>query len=143
MRKGDPAEGLEFFDLLYADKNFCKEFGRCMLAASRLETKLIAYFMKKKILKKPEKHTLGTLIRLAEKNNMLNQILPAMKVMKNQRNYLTHNLYFLFSGLINETLLPRSDLIDSDVDMFTDRASQLRKEFQTLGNIISKPTFAD
>ena len=143
MRKGDPAEGLEFFDLLYADKNFCKEFGRCMLAAARLETKLIAYFMKKEILKKPEKHMLGTLIGLAEKHKMLNQILPAMKVMKDQRNYLTHNLYSLFSGLINEALLPRSDLIDSDVDMFTDRASQLRKEFQALGDIISKLTFAD
>ena len=138
MRKGEPVKGLEFFDLLYADKEFCDEFGRCLLEAARLESKLTVYLITKGILDKYGKDNLGTLIRLAKKHGELDQILPALKSLKDQRDYLTHNLYALYSSLIEEKLLSRSNLIDSDVDILTDRVSQLREDFQALGNILSK-----
>ena len=44
MRRGEPTEGIEFYKLLYADDEFCKELGRAVLAAGRLEVELINPF---------------------------------------------------------------------------------------------------
>ena len=35
MRKGKPAEGLEFYAILRDDPEFCKELGSAVLAAER------------------------------------------------------------------------------------------------------------
>lgn len=138
MRKGEPTKGIEFFDLLYADDEFCKELGKAVLAAGRLEAELIEYISCKTVEEKTKKATLGRLIGFAEKHKLLTKIVVALKTITEQRNYLTHNIYALFSGLVEGTILPRSELLDSDVDVFTDRACQLKENINGLADIVAK-----
>ena len=138
MRSGKTTEGIVFYKLLYADDKFCKELGRAVLAVGRLEVELIKYINNKNVEKKIKKTTLGKLIDLAKKQDLLTKMVPALEIMRDQRNYLAHNIYALFSGLIGETILPRSDLLDSDVDVFTDRACQLKENINGLADIVAR-----
>lgn len=61
-------------------------------------------------------------------------------MIKDQRNYLAHDIHALFSGFVEETLLQKSDLLDSDVDLFTDRAWQLHGNLNNLAENIEKET---
>jgi hypothetical protein len=63
-------------------------------------------------------------------------------MLKDQRNYLTHTLFELFAGMVEETLLPRSKLIDSDVDMFAEKAWQLERNLTGLAEIVSSERHA-
>jgi hypothetical protein len=54
-----------------------------------------------------------------------------------QRNYLTHNIYALFVGLIEETRLERSNLIDTDVETYIERAWQLRENLVGLAEVVA------
>lgn len=138
MRKGVPAEGLEFFQLLYEDDEFCMELGRAILAASRLESELTQYLNEQVIDKKIADASLGRLILYARKNKLLTQMVPALEMLKDQRNYLAHNIHALFAGLVEETILDRSNLLDSDVDTFTERAWQLKENLNGLADILYK-----
>jgi hypothetical protein len=42
-RKGEPLANIEFFEQLYADDDFCKQLGKAILSAGKLESKLIIY----------------------------------------------------------------------------------------------------
>lgn len=138
MRNGEPLQGIEFFNQLSDDEDFCKELGRAMLAAGRLEAELIRYFSITGIDETTNKANLGRLLRIAKKNEILVKMIPALEMLNEQRNYLAHNIYALFSGQVEETILPRSVLIDSDIDVFTERAWQLKENLNGLANIVSK-----
>lgn len=138
MIKDTYAEGLEFYKLLYADDEFCKELGRAVLAAGRLEAELTKYMDNKKVGVKIKKATFGTLIEYARKHEMLTKMVPVLEIMRDQRNYLAHNIYALFSGLIEETILPGYGLLDSDVDLFTDRVCQLTEDLNWLADVVAK-----
>jgi hypothetical protein len=81
---------------------------------------------------------LGQLIGLAEKHELLTDMVPALKTINSQRNYLAHNIYGLFSGLLSETLLPKKRLLDSDIDVFTLKAIELKNDFLGLTDIVIK-----
>ena len=137
-REGEPLQGIEFFNQLYADEGFCMHLGKVMLSASRLESELIKYLSQNEVKEKVHRANLGVLIRIAEKNSLLVKMIPVLKEIKDQRNYLSHNLHALFVGLIEETVLPRSDLLDSDIDVFTDKAWQLDENLRGLSDIVAK-----
>lgn len=132
---GEPMSDAPFFELLYTNDDFCKELGRCALSCSRLEASLINLLTKNNI--EPRKSApLGALILQAKESNLINsQMLTVLQELKEQRNHMIHKLYSLFSGLAEETLLPRSDLIDSDVWTYIDYASQLTENLQSIGDI--------
>jgi hypothetical protein len=136
-RKGVPVAGKEFFDLLYADNEFCEQLGRAVLAAGRLETELKLYLAANSV-KYKEHATLGNLLDLLKNKGLMEKAQPSLELLRDQRNYLTHNLHALFSDLIEETVLERSDLLDSDVDTFTERAWQLVENLDALGDIVAK-----
>ena len=127
MRKGETIEGEVFFQLLDADDEFCKELGKAVLAAGKLEAELIRYINRNNVGEKTNKANLGKLIFFARKHELLAKMVPALEIIKDQRNYLTHNIYSLFSGLVEETILPKYELLDSDVDVFTVHACQLKE----------------
>lgn len=137
MYKGARTEGVAFFTLLYEDASFCEEFGRCMLAAARLEAIMIIYLRKNNI-QTSEKETLGQLINSAKKNSLLTKMIPALEMLKIQRNFLTHNLYAIFMGLIEDPILPNKDLLDGDVGLFTERAYLLRENLEGLADILNR-----
>lgn len=140
MRKGEAVEGLAFFNLLSEDAKFCEELGRALLAGSRLESELKRYLTGNGVSGDTKRATLGQLINLAKKHALLTTALPMFEMLKVQRNYFSHNVHALFTGMIEETILPRSDLLDSDVDMFTDRASQLSENLNGLADALVRMT---
>ncbi len=136
MRNGDSLEGLDFFAALNEDEAFCVELGKAMLAAGKLEVELVNYLSQQK--KIDGKKTLGQLIGFAEKHELLTDMVAALKTINSQRNYLAHNIYGLFSGLLTETLLPKSGLLDSDIDVFTLTAIGLKNDLLGLADIVAK-----
>jgi hypothetical protein len=137
MRKGEPASGTEFFDLLRSDDEFCAELGRAILAAGRLESEL-KQFLAANNVRSAEKATLGQLTKLLERHGLLKKMQPHLDQLSMQRNYLAHSVHALFAELIEETILPRSNLLDSDVDSFSERAWQLADNLNALANIVAK-----
>ena len=127
MRKGEILKGVKFFEELSSDNEFCMHLG---------EAELIKYIESRNVGENTGKANLGKLIRFARKHELLSKMVPALEVINNQRNYLAHNVYALFSGLVEETILPRSDLLDSDIDIFTERAQQLTENINGLADII-------
>jgi len=138
MRKGVPTEGLDFFKLLYQDDTFCMELGKAVLAAGRLESELIKYLNNKSVEGKAKKASLGKLIFYAKKHNLLEAMVPALETICQQRNYFAHNLHALFSGLVEESILQKSNLLDSDVDTFTEYAFLLKENINGLADIVAK-----
>ena len=138
MRKGESVEGLAFYNLLYADDDFCKELGRAILAAGRLESTLKLYLLEHVDENALRDAALGRSMTLAKKKSLLKKIFPALEMLKMQRNYLAHNIHALFSGIVEETILERTNLLDSDVDLYIDRARQLAENLNGLSDAISK-----
>jgi hypothetical protein len=75
--------------------------------------------------------------RIADENKLLyvNENLIFKQISK-QRNYITHNIYALFSDLIDETIMEKEKLLDSDVHLYTERAWQLRDNLNGLSDVI-------
>ena len=140
MRKGDPVAGLAFFRLLYDDDAFCAELGRAILAAQRLESAIKELLQLNGSAMDTTHATLGRLISFAESEKLLTQMLPPLRMLRDQRNYLAHNVHALFSGIVEETILERDNLLDSDVDTFTERAWQLKENLNGLAEIIERDT---
>lgn len=137
MRKGEPLEGLNFYNQLSTEDQFCAELGKAVLAAGKLESELIKYVSINNIPEETNKANLGRLIRIAKKHEILVKMLPALEQLNLQRNYLAHNIYALFFGLVEETILERSGLLDSDIDVFTERAWQLTENLNGLADIVA------
>jgi hypothetical protein len=61
--------------------------------------------------------TLGTLIVMCKKHQIIdNGLMEVLGFIKTRRNYLTHSLFPLFNGEIEETLLPKENLEPEDAD---------------------------
>ena len=138
MRAGTRVEGLEFFCLLTKDEKFCAQLGKCVLPGARLEAELARYLAGEGRSLKHGSATLGQLIAGMNAARLQENMLPALAMILKQRNYLSHNIYRLFAGSIEETILPRSQLLDSDIDCFTERAWQLADNLDVLADSITK-----
>lgn len=139
MYKGGPSKGFEFYNLLFESDEFNAELGKVALAAGRLEAEMMLFLNRNGVKENISRSTLGQLIKIGKKNNLLDKNLSvALEQICKQRNYLTHNIYALFIELIDETILERSNLLDSDVITYIDRAWQLRNNLIDLANIMSK-----
>jgi hypothetical protein len=139
MYKGEPSKGVEFFNLLYESEDFTEELGKVTLAAGRLESEIILYYLRNGIEENFSRLTLGQLIKVGKKNNLLDKnLVNALELICMQRNYLTHNIYALFIDLIDETILEKRNLIDTDVLTYVDRAWQLKTNLNGLADIISR-----
>lgn len=136
MWSGIPVDGPAFYSLLCADNAFCAELGRATLASGRLETALKRFLMGNDQHLDLTRKTLGSLIAHAEHKQLLKGMIPALKVLRDQRNYLAHNIHSLLSGFVSETILECSDLLDSDVSTYTDRAWQLADNLNGLAEIV-------
>jgi hypothetical protein len=137
MYKGQPSEGIEFYKLLYNSPVFCAELGQVTLASGQLEAELILLLARKKVPQEVDGLALGQLIKVAKRHAAVDQnMLVCLDEVCKQRNYLTHNIYALFIELIEETRLERSNLLDSDVHTYINRAWQLKENLLGLAKII-------
>ena len=130
--------GKQFFKLLSKDSEFCAQLGRTMLAASVIESELKLYLNAKSVDTSDRPLTFGQLLGLLRKHQLLVKMQPALETLKLQRNYLAHNLHALLTGMIEETLLPRKNLIDLDVHTYRDRARESEENLVGLADLISK-----
>ena len=140
MRKGEATSGLDFFVCLEKDDEFCAALGRATLAASKLETMFVIYLRNSGQNDFPANANLGRMLAYAQANQLLARIIPHLNELKDQRNYITHNLHHLFYDLVAETALPMEGLIDSDVDIYTDRMIQLAENLNGLARIVKNET---
>ena len=139
MYKGEPSDGVEFYNLLLESDDFTSELGKVTLASGRLEAELILLLKRNGLKENYTKSTLGKLIKHCENNNLIEKNLKiALKQISEQRNYLTHNIYALFIDLIEETILEKRNLLDSDIHMYLERAWQLRENLVSLANSIQQ-----
>lgn len=130
--------GKQFFKILSEDQEFCAQLGRTMLAASVIESELKLYLKANSVDTAHRPLTFGQLIGLLKKYQLLVKMQPALMMLKMQRNYLAHNLHALLIGMIDETLLPRENLIDLDVHTYRDRARESEENLMGLSETISK-----
>lgn len=139
MYRGEPAKGLEFFNLLLESDEFNSELGRVTLAAGRLEAELMLLLRRKGIQGNFHKATLGRLIKIGIENGLFDSELSDFLLSTcEQRNYITHNVYALFIDLIDETTLEKNHLLDSDVYLYGERAWQLKHNLIGLAHIIKE-----
>jgi len=129
----------EFFELLYADPEFCEAMGRATLAAGRLESTLRAFLQLNGVTVPEDRASFGLLINFLERHGFLSENgVTVLRTLKKQRNYLTHSLFDLFSGRIPETMLPRSDLVPLDIVGFTEKARALEADMLGLSKIAER-----
>lgn len=138
MFRGEPVTGAEFFELISNDEEYCAELGRVVLAAGRLESVLTLHLQNNCPTEINTKATLGKLIKYAKDHALLTDIIPALEMIKDQRNYLTHNIYNLLMGMIKQTILEGEGLLDSDVHTYIERASTLRDNLNALAEIVDR-----
>ena len=137
MNLGEPKSGIEFYKLLHESEQFTSELGKVTLASGKLETELKFLFIENQISGDYSKATLGKLIEVAEKNNLFDKNwITALRQISKQRNYITHNIYALFSDLIEETILEKTDLLDLDVSLYISRVWHLNQDLDGLANLI-------
>ncbi len=135
MYKGELTQGLDFYNLLWKNDKFNIELGRTTLAAGRLEVELIHFLRRKGVTKNLIGLNLGKLIEVGKKNNLLDKnLIGILELLKNQRNYLTHNIFALFTNLIDETILSRENLIDTDVESYIDKVCQLTENLNSIAD---------
>ncbi len=135
---GEVTPGPEFYKLLYANNEFCANLGRSILAAGRLESELKLLINRHSSDRDMTKATLGRLIVYARGYELLTKMLPVLETLKDQRNYLTHNIHALLTGLIEETVLEGGELLAGDVFTYSERAWQLTENLNHLADIVSK-----
>ncbi len=138
MKTGRELLPEEFYAELSQDNEFCQELGKAVLAAGRLESELIRYLTNAGVSSDLRKANLGRLIRSAKKHALLSDLVPHLQELNGQRNYLAHNIHALFHGIIEETILERDGLLDSDTHTFMERAWQLAENLNGLADIVAK-----
>lgn len=138
--KGEHVDGPTFYKFLSADDEFCQHLGRAVLAAGRLETQLKLYLRAHSIQADTKRATLGQLLGLLEQHDLLEKMQPHIDQLKHQRNFLAHNVYEVLSGLKEDDLIGDevNKLLDSDVDMYGERAWQLAQNLNSLADILEK-----
>lgn len=137
--KGEPAKGLDFYNLLFESSDFNIELGKVTLTSGKLEAELILFLKRNEMTVNSSRMTLGALIDKCKKQNLFNKnLITALKEVSKQRNYLMHNIYALHSDLLDETILVKINLLDTDVLLYTERAWQLQENLIQLAEIIKK-----
>jgi hypothetical protein len=127
----------EFFLRLYEDQAFCAGLGRVVLAAGRLESMLREYLSMKRIAITEKEATLGRITSIMKTRNLLTRNGEIhFSQLTLQRNYLTHSLFDLFAEKIEESLLPRSNVTEMDVDLFAERAAELANDLDHFGTFV-------
>jgi hypothetical protein len=130
---------LGFFERLYEDQEFCNVLGKMTLAAGRFESNLRAFLNLSGVGVPEGEATLGSLISKLKKHDLLSENgVQVLRDLKRQRNYLTHSLFDLFSARVDETVLPRPDLVPMDVTLFTEKAWQLEQNLSGLSSIVEE-----
>lgn len=110
-----------------------------MLSAGVLETNLRRYLKTKGISGVKENSTLGGMVKLLKKHDLLSQNgLKHFNDLAKKRNYLAHSLYDLFTHEIAETILPRTDLDNMDVEIFSERANTLASDFLHFAKMVAR-----
>lgn len=139
MYKGKPTNGLEFYNLLLNSDEFTSALGKVTMASGRLEAEIIMHFNKAGVVGEFENATLGRLIKIGRNKNIFdNNLVMALEMISKQRNYLTHNIYALFSDAIEETILEKNNLLDSDVVTYLDKVYQLYENLIGMADVIKK-----
>lgn len=139
MYKGLPTKGLAFYKLLFESEEFNIEMGKMTLAAGRIEAELILYLKRNGVTEDISRSTFGGLIKTGKKYNLFDKnLIISLEQICNQRNYLTHNIYALFTDLLEETILEKHNLVDTDVITYIDRAWELKENLVGIADIINK-----
>ncbi|WP_178861606.1 hypothetical protein [Thiomicrorhabdus cannonii] len=128
----------DFFQVLYGSEDFCSELGRVVLAAGKLEALLIQAIRSEGKVINQKYATLGSLIKQLEKHERLKALKPHLEMLTKQRNYLTHNIYSLVFGHIDETILEANNLIESEVLTYKERAYILCENLNFMAQLIEK-----
>ena len=137
--EGNHTTGIDFFNLLYKSEKFCLELGKFNLVAGKLEAELILYYQRNNLKENLNKATLGKLISIGEKNNLLDRnLLMTLKQFSIQRNELTHNIYSLFIDLKEDSILEKDNLLDSDVHTYIEFIWIVKNNFNDISEIIKK-----
>ena len=127
---------LEFFERLYADQEFFSALDKMTLAAGRFESNLRTFLSLNGEHIPEDQATFGKLILELKKHDLLSENgVLVLRTLKMQRNYLIHSLFDLFSARVDETVLPRSDLVPEDVSLFTEKAWILEQNLSDLSQI--------
>lgn len=98
-------KGEKFFNKLYEDEDFCKQLGKVILSASKLEAQLI------KLLENTNNDinyniTMGGMITKIEKVKLLpNNTIKVLRELSEQRNHLTHNIFIILSDIVDDAKL--------------------------------------
>ena len=109
------------------------------MASGKLEAELIIFLKRKGIDRNFDKAPLGTLISIAEHNNLLDKnMISALRETSKLRNYITHNIYALFIDHLEEAIMGKYELLDSDVHTYVERAWQLKENINELADIIKQ-----
>ncbi|MBN3584825.1 hypothetical protein JYB64_20705 [Algoriphagus aestuarii] len=139
MYQGSPTGGMKFYELLMESEEFTSALGKVTLASGKLEAELIILLTKNGVKGDYNKATLGKLISIGIKNNLFDQnMIISLQQISKQRNYITHNIYALFTDLIDETILERNNLLDSDVYLYVERAWQLQENLDGVAEILKQ-----
>jgi hypothetical protein len=139
MYLGEPTKGIDFFYLLEKSEEFTSELGKVALNSGKLEAELIIFLERHDIKEINRRATLGTLIKKAEMDRLLDKnMIDALRMITNQRNYITHNIYALFIDQLDETILEKKNHLDSDVHLYIERAWQLNENIKGLTEIIER-----
>ncbi|MEM7283288.1 MAG: hypothetical protein AAF438_16855, partial [Pseudomonadota bacterium] len=73
-----------------------------------------------------------------EKKGAHKNLVMALRGVQAERNYLAHNLHALFAGLVGESMTPRVELLESNVDLFVHRVEQLKLDLRHLASAIEE-----
>ena len=129
----------DFYQTLYNDARFCEALGKVILATSKLESLLREYLEIQGISIPHKKATLGNLIREIDREKLLSKgMIEFLSTLKEQRNYLSHNIYYLLIGEIEETLLAKGDSLSWDEIYYAQHAEQTAENCNDVAHILQK-----
>lgn len=129
-------DNVEFFEALVEDPEFCRQLGRVTLASSRLEGRLIL-FLEQSGVEVSKRLTLGALVsKLEQKDLISTKGAMSLREVVAQRNYLTHSIFGLLAGSLEETLLPVEGLLESDVATYAQYAWELEDNLNGMIGIV-------
>jgi len=129
----------EFYEYLYSHPEFCTGLGKVMLAAGRLETAVRVCLKSRGVSGVSPRATLGTLTRALKNAGLLSGNGERhFEDLVLKRNYLAHNLFDLFSGQLEETILERENLVKEDVHVFRERVENLAHDFMHFVGIVNE-----
>ena len=96
MYIGQPSGGKDFFKLLMESEEFCSELGQATLSAGKLEVELMLLLKRKNVISEIGQHTLGTLIKKAKDEGILdNNLIISLEFLN---GVITRVIYLLPLG---------------------------------------------